>query len=685
MPVYKTTTLTAKWVDLGEYFSITDGELKLVKKYPYSQMILPQAYERQHVSSYTKPEDATYDDNITSLVVDANGLKLENECFIDSNLQTVKIYGTNIQVGETMSTNQSGVFANCMSLSTVTFEGSGDCELISSTMGSYGAFMGDAALTSVVLKGVSSIGNNCFMNCSQLSKVTVSNPNGSVKIGSHAFSHIKISDSNSLTLTNIASIGYYCFDSSIVSSNITNYRFGLNKTCNGVNINGNAFIGCTGLKGVSYQCSVNSIGGFSGCSSLEYIYCDSADSTGIVIGNDSFGWNGDVGCNNLKEINIRTGLKSISDGAFSGCSSTNFTKLIFGDDSVRLSSNSFQLTDSSGTATGYLNLDIYTSCDYTVASSFYGTGIKRVYARCFSDVSSEFFITINNYSPTTGVTFAYSSGASSIILLGATNGFSLTDLKAFENFVHDSEKNTAVFGPDFYNLGSGTDYYSTSSDYCFNTFDYFTGAYSRSFTTGFDKVKYYGIDSSTFTYCESNAFQKSDVIITAATHFPDGWKKDMAGDYSGSNIILGVTPNSTFHNTFTNYGTANEGLYVTMDYDTGIKVMVGFSPATVASTSVDCTTNQGSSSTKLMAHPFLDVSPISVTLPTNISYIGSSFFEGIDLTTTKIIYNGKKSVFDAITKADDWYDLGLGSSSYIHSVTNTGTPVVGQINCTVAE
>jgi hypothetical protein len=688
MPVYKTTTLTAKWVDLEEYFSITDGELKLVKKYPYSSLIIPKTYGRQLVTSYIAPDDMTLEDAITSLSFIGDGLILGNGCFLGRNLQSVLLSGTNIKIGEAYVMNGYGPFQNCTHLSSFSFTGNSSCEIIRSFMAGDedGPFKGCTNLSSVTITGLTTIGDYAFENCTSLENLSISCPNGDVTIGVGAFKDIKITKSGTFELSNISSFESSCFESSIITTNIPTNDFNLylDDLSPLVEFQSDSFLNCTALESVYLQGNINTtLSGFSGCSALIRVAAYGTNSSSFNISNNAFGRNdAGVGCDALESLFFGAGLNQINDNAFSGCSPSVFTKITFGNSYPLFQNNAFQLEDTTGTASGYLNLIVTTNVKLSLPSYFYGKGIKQI---------------IDRYG-NLGLTIAAGSFTYSEEIIGLVRtrvlrtsqlNFSKTTLFQAASAMHRNEDDEDMtyhvyFGDGFYN--HGVDYFTNYSDYCFDYFEGFDGAWSKAFTTGFDKVRYYGIDSSTFTYCESNAFQKSDVIITPATHLPSGWQKDMAGDYSGSNIIFGVTPKTTFHSTFTNYSTANTALYVTSDYDSGIRIMVGFSPDTVVSTEVDCTTNQGTSATKLMAHPFLDsVSPISVTLPTNISYIGSAFFEGIDLATTKVIYNGKKSTFDAIVKAEDWYDLGLGSSSYIHSMTNTGTPVAGQINCTVAE
>lgn len=179
----------------------------------------------------------------------------------------------------------------------------------------------------IILKGITSIGNQAFKDCSNLNNITIPNsvtcigesafyqcnslscitiPNSITSIGDRAFSHCRnLSD---ITIPNsITRIEQYTFYD---CSNLNSITMPDSITSIGLN----AFMGCKHLSNVIIPESVKSIadGVFYDCSSLNSITIPNRITR---IGNGVF-----YNCSNLNKIIISNSVKSIGDNAFFWCS-----------------------------------------------------------------------------------------------------------------------------------------------------------------------------------------------------------------------------------------------------------------------------------------------------------------------------------------------------------------------------
>jgi hypothetical protein len=165
-------------------------------------------------------------------------------------------------------------------------------------------------LTSITIpNSVKSIGDRAFYGCSGLTEVTI--PDNVTSLGDNVFSNC--TSMKTLTIGNgITKLGWYNFYGCTSLTNVT--------IPNSVtSIGYNAFYKCTGLKEIVIPNNVTEIGlsAFGGCTSL----------TSITIPNSvtSIGWGAFFGCSSLTSVTIPNSVTEIGDNAFRGCDLTYIT------------------------------------------------------------------------------------------------------------------------------------------------------------------------------------------------------------------------------------------------------------------------------------------------------------------------------------------------------------------------
>ncbi|MBR1938587.1 MAG: leucine-rich repeat domain-containing protein [Spirochaetales bacterium] len=203
---------------------------------------------------------------------------------VPSDLSVIPYYAfsssniTSITIPNSIKTIETGAFANCTNLESVTFQEG-------STLTSIGwqTFMGCKSLKSMVIPdSVTIIGWYSFSDCTSLETITI--PNSVNNIESHAFSGCK--NLKSITLPEYL---YYIGDGT--------------------------FYGCTSLESIIIPDQVSWIGwsAFFDCTNLTSIVIPDPVTT---IGFESF-----YGCTNLSSIIIPKAVESIEDNAFTNCTS----------------------------------------------------------------------------------------------------------------------------------------------------------------------------------------------------------------------------------------------------------------------------------------------------------------------------------------------------------------------------
>ena len=207
------------------------------------------------------------------------------------------------------------------------------------------AFGDCSSLSSIEIpEGVTSIGSRAFEGCSSLSSIEI--PEGVTSIGSSAFEYCSSLSSIKIP-EGVTSIGFLAFGDCSSLSSI--------KIPKGVtSIEGSAFEDCSSLSSIEIPKGVTSIGSgaFAYCSSLSSIKipegvtsiesrvfenCSSLSSIEIPKGVTSIEPRVFEKCSSLSSIKIPEGVTSIGSSAFEGCSSLSSIEMPEGVTSIEYS------------------------------------------------------------------------------------------------------------------------------------------------------------------------------------------------------------------------------------------------------------------------------------------------------------------------------------------------------------
>ena len=182
----------------------------------------------------------------------------------------------------------------------------------------------------IIGKAVTSIGRNAFLNCANLTSITI--PESVTEIGDYAFR--KCSNLTTVTIQDgLISIGDYAFDRcwQMTSIEIPQSVVSIGKeafySCGGLTtitipssvteIGDSAFYGCYGLKEVTIQEGVTEIG------DSMFSYCSRLTSVAIPSSVSNIGYGAFQNCESLKEVTIQEGVTKIGQYMFDGCEYLN--------------------------------------------------------------------------------------------------------------------------------------------------------------------------------------------------------------------------------------------------------------------------------------------------------------------------------------------------------------------------
>lgn len=264
----------------------------------------------------------------------------------------------NVNYSENLLSVGSYAFSGCTSLSEV---------IIPNTITSLGSdvFNGCTSITKAIFEdGLQNTGNGTFSGCVNLSSVTI--PDTVTSLGAHLF--YNCDGLTEITIPNsVTSIGTYAFQN---CDNLNNVIIpeGFTSLSNGM------FSGCTSLTNVTIPDSVTSFGYnvFSGCVNLTEIKLpDNITSLGNYVFNN---------CESLASIEIPDGVKTIGSDAFKNCFS--LTEVVIPLSVTSVGADAFSGCDNvTKLKTGYLTAGRYsTSATYRNASAFISqfTNLKEV-------------------------------------------------------------------------------------------------------------------------------------------------------------------------------------------------------------------------------------------------------------------------------------------------------------------
>jgi hypothetical protein len=534
MPVYKTTTLTAKWVDLGEYFKFDDNEMsmQLVKKYPYSILQIPQTYNGHLIQQYVAPlnNEMSYASKIEYVLCESDLMVFANECFKnDTNLLGMVSFGKYISVDES-------AFEGCTNLATLSIlndachddssnsvianRAFASCNSLESIELQYffidtEAFVDCSSLKFVYLYNNTDIETSAFKNDSEIQTLYIQNDIDQTSISEKAFDQCKL-EKATLKLKNIEMFNN-TFEGAFVDDTTSK---GITIDGDNVSLSEEAFKNCTGITSINFTGKVDKLDGFVGCSRLKTVTANETSS----IESGAFD-----GCTSLTTVTVTQGLKKIYGDAFTGC---NALKLLVIDSSLEnIDVNSFAANTSNST---YLTgITIYVNGKLTFPIELFSKGLAYVY----NHVSSYDL----NYSNFSLISWRHDNYIDTTILSSPTSMLYSTLADLFGSLEYNKIGNMytlrITLDSNFY---SGSNYKTINSNDFLALPDETYGVKTGSFSAAsFSDTKYFYVGSG-LTYAEANSFTKNDVVITPQETIPSSWDANMSGDSTKANIITDI-------------------------------------------------------------------------------------------------------------------------------------------------
>jgi len=238
----------------------------------------------------------------------------------------------------------------------------------------------------VIPNSVTTIGEDAFWGCTNLTSVTIPNSvtaiEGGAFFGCTGLTSILIPDSVTI-IGDVAFMGCTGLTSVIIPNSVTTIE-------NGGDMGG-CFAGCTNLSSVTIGNSLNAIGGgcFARCTNLNSITFGNSVAT---IGRSAF-----YGCTNLASITIPNSVATIEISAFYGC--TGLVSVIIGNSVTSIRYRAFEgctnLREINFNAKNCVNSD-WTGCT-GVTTIMVGDSVEVVKENMFSGFENLTTLTIGKY------------------------------------------------------------------------------------------------------------------------------------------------------------------------------------------------------------------------------------------------------------------------------------------------